>query len=241
MPFVDNSNAVEMRARQVRFPHKFTTEPNPRKKREKLADLNLESRCKDLAYAVQFLKMGLENLKVLQEVRKRKIEEDDLQSVPLVPVPKQVQAATAAYVKKNNCIQDFIDECLMRDRSGCIAKKRMTSEFMKWRSGYKLDSHLLKWDWADLEAALAEWGLIWKKTNGVPGFHGFVVKDDVDRHTEKRYEKKQRGKSIEPASSESSDDSARSGAGPSSPKRRRTEREEEYDSDDEGLNPRNHR
>ncbi len=44
--------------------------------------------------------MGLENLRVLQEVRKRKIEEDDLQSVPLVPVPKQVLAATAAYVKK---------------------------------------------------------------------------------------------------------------------------------------------
>jgi hypothetical protein len=137
--------------------------------------------------------MGLENLKILQEKRARESAEGgDLQSVPLVRMPKQVQAETAAYVKKNNSIQDFVGECLTRDRRSHIAKKEMASQFMKWRNRYKLDVHLLKWDWADLEAALADVGLVWKNLNGIRGFHGFSLKNDMDFFQDEARKKKRR-------------------------------------------------
>lgn len=88
-----------MRAKQVRFPYKFTIAPNPQKKREKLEDQDIEMHYKDVAYNVQFLRMGLESLKVLKIERKRKIDEDCFQSVPLDPVPERVKKATAAYVE----------------------------------------------------------------------------------------------------------------------------------------------
>jgi hypothetical protein len=86
---------------QVRFPCQFNIALNLKNKREKLADRRLEERYKDQAYGVQFLRMGLENLKILQEKRDREnAEGGDLQSVPLVRVPKQVKKETSAYVKK---------------------------------------------------------------------------------------------------------------------------------------------
>ncbi len=52
--------------------------------------------------------MGLENLKILQKKREREIAEgSDLQSVPLVRVPKQVTKETAAYVLKKQLDPNF--------------------------------------------------------------------------------------------------------------------------------------
>ena len=66
LPFVNNSDAMGMRARQVRLPFQFNITLNLNCKREKLANQFIGDYCKDHVYGVQFLIMGLENLKLLQ-------------------------------------------------------------------------------------------------------------------------------------------------------------------------------